>query len=83
MSTRTLSVNDFEVGKLLGQGGFGNVYLVREKQSGFICAMKVLDKQQLLKAHNEEQILHEITILMTLKYEKIKISILFIYFYFI
>ena len=68
MTRPTLSVDDFEIGQLLGQGGYGNVYLVREKQSHFICAMKVLDKQQLIKSHNEEQILLEIRILMKLKF---------------
>jgi serine/threonine protein kinase len=43
------SVDDFEFGMPLGRGKFGHVYLAREKQSKFICAIKVLYKRQLLK----------------------------------
>lgn len=35
---------DFDVGKPLGRGKFGNVYLAREKQSKYIVALKVLFK---------------------------------------
>jgi serine/threonine protein kinase len=32
---------DFEIGKPLGRGKFGDVYLAREKKSKFIVALKV------------------------------------------
>jgi hypothetical protein len=35
---------DFEVGKPLGRGKFGNVYLAREKSSQYLVALKVLFK---------------------------------------
>ena len=35
---------DFEVGKPLGRGKFGNVYLAREKHSQYLVALKVLFK---------------------------------------
>lgn len=35
---------DFDIGKPLGRGKFGNVYLAREKQSKYIVALKVLFK---------------------------------------
>ena len=35
------SLNDFEIGKALGKGRFGNIYVVREKKTAFICALKV------------------------------------------
>lgn len=35
------SIEDFEIGKKLGRGRFGNVYVVREKSSGYIAALKV------------------------------------------
>lgn len=38
---RQWTIKDFEIGKPLGKGKFGNVYLAREKQSGFIVALKV------------------------------------------
>lgn len=56
------SLNDFEIGKPLGRGKFGSVYLAREKQSKYIVAIKVLHKSQLLKAGVEHQLRREIEI---------------------
>ena len=39
-----LSLNQFEMGKKLGKGRFGDVYMVREKKLGFVLAMKVVNK---------------------------------------
>ena len=46
-------IEDFEIGKPLGRGKFGHVYLAREKKSKFIVALKVLYKKQLLKSNVE------------------------------
>ena len=35
------SLVDFDIGKPLGRGKFGNVYLAREKSSKYIVALKV------------------------------------------
>ena len=35
------SLRDFEIGKPLGKGHFGDVYLARERKSNFIVALKV------------------------------------------
>ena len=43
---RKWSLDDFDIGRPLGKGKFGNVYLAREKQSKFIVALKV--RQQLI-----------------------------------
>jgi aurora kinase len=56
------SLNDFEVGKPLGRGKFGSVYLAREKASKYIVAIKVLHKSQLSKAGVEHQLRREIEI---------------------
>jgi serine/threonine protein kinase len=56
------SLNDFEIGKPLGRGKFGSVYLAREKASKYIVAIKVLHKSQLLKAGVEHQLRREIEI---------------------
>lgn len=37
-------MDHFDIGKPLGKGKFGNVYLAREKDSGYICALKVVEK---------------------------------------
>ena len=46
---RKWCLNDFDIGKPLGNGRFGKVYLAREKKSHFIVALKVLFKSQLDK----------------------------------
>lgn len=35
------AIDDFEVGRSLGKGKFGSVYLAREKKSRFVVALKV------------------------------------------
>jgi serine/threonine protein kinase len=35
------TLNDFDIGKPLGRGKFGRVYLAREKQTKFVVALKV------------------------------------------
>ena len=47
------TIDDFEIGKPLGHGKFGHVYLAREKKSKFIVALKVLYKKQLMKSNVE------------------------------
>ena len=39
------TIDDLEIGKPLGRGKFGHVYLAREKKSKFIVALKVLYKK--------------------------------------
>lgn len=56
------SLKDFEIGKPLGRGKFGAVYLAREKVSKYIVAIKVLHKSQLVKAGVEHQLRREIEI---------------------
>lgn len=45
--THRWQLTDFDIGKRLGKGKFGEVFLAREKNSKFICALKVLMKDQL------------------------------------
>ena len=63
------SLDDFDIGRPLGKGKFGNVYLAREKYSKFIVALKVLFKSQLQKASVEHQLRREIEIQSHLRYE--------------
>lgn len=43
-----VNISDFEVKKVIGRGHFGEVHLVREKQTGDIYAMKTLRKNDTL-----------------------------------
>ncbi|KNC73148.1 AUR protein kinase, partial [Sphaeroforma arctica JP610] len=64
-------LSDFEIGRPLGKGKFGNVYLAREKSSKFIVALKVLFKSQLQKAEVEHQLRREIEIQSHLRHPNI------------
>ena len=57
-----LSLQDFDIGRALGKGKFGNVYLAREKQTKLIVALKVLFKKQLDKHNVAQQLKNEIEI---------------------
>ena len=37
--------SDFHIGKKLGKGQFGDVFIVKHKLTGFICAMKIITKK--------------------------------------
>lgn len=56
------TLRDFDIGRPLGKGKFGNVYLAREKKSKYIVALKILFKSQLIKAQVEHQLRREIEI---------------------
>jgi aurora kinase len=45
----------FEIGWPLGKGKFGRVYLARERKSGFVCALKVLHKNEIMQGRVEKQ----------------------------
>ncbi|EGC38640.1 hypothetical protein DICPUDRAFT_96852 [Dictyostelium purpureum] len=72
-------IDDFDIGKLLGMGRFGHVYLAREKKSQFIVALKVLFKYQLQTHNIEHQLRREIEIQSHLRHPNI--LRLFGYFY--
>jgi serine/threonine protein kinase len=63
------TLGDFDIGRALGKGKFGNVYLAREKHSKFIVALKVLFKSQIQKANVEHQLKREIEIQSHLRYD--------------
>lgn len=65
------TAQDFEIGRALGKGKFGSVYLAREKHSKCVVALKVLDKHQLLECHMERQLRREIEIQSFLCHENI------------
>lgn len=73
------TLEDFDIGKSLGRGKFGNVYLAREKKQGFICALKVMYKVQLARSNVEYQLRREIEIQSHLRHENI--LRLYAYFY--
>ncbi|KAK0231093.1 AGC/RSK protein kinase [Armillaria fumosa] len=71
-SSNSIKVRQVEVGpssfvkvKLLGKGDVGKVYLVREKKSGKLFAMKVLSKKEMIERKKIKRALTEQEILAT------------------
>jgi len=64
-------LNMFDIGRKLGSGKFGNVYLARTVQESFIVAIKVLRKDQLRKNNVEHQLRREIEIQANLRHKNI------------
>jgi len=65
------SLSNFDIGRPLGRGKFGHVYLAREKESHFIVALKILSKKQLIKSGVEHQLRREIEIQSHLRHNNI------------
>ena len=42
-----LSISDFSIGKKLGEGKFGEVFVAQHRISGFVCAIKRIHKSKL------------------------------------
>ncbi|OHT04744.1 Aurora kinase A-A [Tritrichomonas foetus] len=70
-TSKRWTLDDFEIGRPLGTGKFGRVYLAREKRTHFIVALKVLYKSQLHKAGVEHQLRREIEIQSHLRHPNI------------
>ncbi|PSC72353.1 Serine threonine-kinase Aurora-1 [Micractinium conductrix] len=68
---RRWQLTDFDIGKPLGRGKFGNVYLARERKSKYIVALKVLFKNQLQQSNVEHQLRREIEIQSHLRHPNI------------
>ena len=61
----------FEIGKPLGKGKFGRVYLAKTRSTGFVCALKVLHKSELQQGKVEKQVRREIEIHKNLRHPNI------------
>lgn len=69
--TKQWSIRDFDIGKKLGRGKFGRVLLVRIKKNGFVCALKMMKKEELVKYHAEVQFRREVEIQASLHHPNI------------
>lgn len=68
---RQFHLSMFEIGKPLGKGKFGRVYLAKERSSGFVCALKVLHKAELQHGNSEKLVRSEIEIQSNLAHPNI------------
>lgn len=61
--TRKWALASFEIGRALGKGKFGHVYMVRTQgPTQFILALKCLYKHEIVKDHMEKQLRREVEI---------------------
>lgn len=61
--TIPFSLDSFEIGKPLGKGKFGRVYMARTKsEPKYIVALKCLHKEEIVKNKVEKQVRREIEI---------------------
>lgn len=65
------TLDDFDMGKPLGAGEFGQVWLVRHKPTQFIMALKLIDKKKIIKHNMVKQLRREIEIHSNLKHKHI------------
>ncbi|CAD7946213.1 unnamed protein product [Amoebophrya sp. A120] len=65
------TLDDFDIGKLLGRGKFGNVYVARDRLTGFVVALKILHKAQLVKHGVCSNLRREILIQAHLRHENL------------
>ncbi|CAK9165432.1 unnamed protein product [Ilex paraguariensis] len=65
------SLQDFEIGKPLGKGKFGRVYLARETKSKYIVALKVIFKEQIEKYRLHHQLRREMEIQTSLRHPNV------------
>lgn len=65
------TLSNFDIGRPLGRGKFGNVYLAREKETKYVIALKVLFKKQVHAQGIEHQVRREIEIQSHLRHQNI------------
>ncbi|KAL3072406.1 hypothetical protein niasHT_034090 [Heterodera trifolii] len=71
MNKFSWTLNDFEIGKPLGKGKFGTVYLARERETKYLTALKVLFKKDMDKHGVSHQMKREIEIQYHLRHPNI------------
>ncbi|EPS38246.1 hypothetical protein H072_7982 [Dactylellina haptotyla CBS 200.50] len=71
LSSKALHLGMFEIGRPLGKGKFGRVYLAKERKTGFLCALKVLHKSELQEGRVEVQLRREVEIQSNLRHPNI------------
>ena len=58
IETKGMSIDDFELLKVVGKGSYGTVMLAKYNKTGEVLAIKMLEKEYLMK---KKQVTHTIT----------------------
>ncbi|KAK3148512.1 hypothetical protein QOZ80_3AG0231990 [Eleusine coracana subsp. coracana] len=70
-SGRKTRVGPYELGKTIGEGSFAKVKLARNSRTGDVCAIKVLDRNHVLRHKMVEQIKREISTMKLIKHPNV------------
>lgn len=70
-SKGSILMQRYEIGKLLGQGTFAKVYHARELKTGLSVAIKVIDKERIVKVGMMEQIKREISVMKLVRHPNV------------
>ncbi|ODQ67212.1 kinase-like protein [Nadsonia fulvescens var. elongata DSM 6958] len=68
---RQYTLDSFQIGRKLGKGKFGKVYCVKDKATGYVCALKVMEKKELRLFKVEKQFRREVEIQSNLRHPNI------------
>jgi len=66
-----VALSDYTIGKLLGHGGMGAVYLARHKKTGELAALKIMLSKVPVNSSAKEQFLREIEVTRALQHPHI------------
>lgn len=69
-SNTTALLDQYTIGKILGEGGFGTVCLVTHKTTGIVRAMKMINKKKMKKTE-EDRLFEELAILRDIDHPNI------------
>ncbi|CAN1142063.1 CBL-interacting protein kinase 18 [Linum perenne] len=64
-------MNKYEIGRLLGQGTFAKVHYARNIQTGASVAIKIIDKEKVLRVGMMEQIKREISVMRMIRHPNV------------
>lgn len=64
-------MQSYELGKLLGQGTFAKVYHARQVKTGLNVAIKIIDKEKIMKVGMIDQIKREISVMRLVRHPNI------------
>ena len=70
-SSSDQTIEDYEVGKLLGRGAYGTVNLATKKSDGSVVAIKTVLMKQVLEIGKAQHVLREKDILNKLKHPNV------------
>lgn len=68
---RSILMHRYELGKLLGQGTFAKVYHAKDIETGASVAIKIVEKEKVLKVGMIEQIKREISVMRLVRHPNV------------